>query len=134
MQSHWVRLEAGGVVVSLKMGGVMTNDLHRRVERLEVDMEDLKQLVAENARQISQMSGKVDEFVFQAQRLLTNNAERTSIVEGQADRHEATIQRLDRSYEAQQQAQNEFRITTNAALERIDRVLDYLMRQSGREG
>jgi predicted RNase H-like nuclease (RuvC/YqgF family) len=112
----------------------MTNDLHRRVERLEVDMEDLKQLVAENARQISNLSGKVDEFVFQAQRLLTNNAERISIVEGQADRHEATIQRLDRSYEAQQQAQNEFRITTGAALERIDRVLDYLMRQSGREG
>lgn len=118
----------------------MAIELHQRTERLEIDMEELKQLVADNARQISQMSGKVDqlsgkvdEFVFQAQRLLTNSAERIAIIEGQADRHEATIQRLDRNYEAQQQSQNEFRITTNAALERIDRVLDYLMRQNRRE-
>lgn len=73
----------------------------------------------------------MDEFVFQVQRLLTNNAERALSLEGQIERHEAMIRRLDRNYETQQQALTEYRITTNAALEKIDRVLDYLMRRDG---
>ncbi|WP_256366802.1 hypothetical protein [Anabaena sp. UHCC 0204] len=39
--------------------------------------------------------------------------------------------KLDRNYEEQKLQFQEFQLTTNAALERIDRVLDYLLRQSG---
>lgn len=116
----------------------MTSDLEPRVAKLEVDMEELKQVVVQNNRQIGELSvslarldARIDEFVFQAQRLLTGQAERLERVEGQAERADAIITRLDRNYEAQQSQLAEFRITTNAALERIDRVLDYLMRQQG---
>lgn len=84
---------------------------------------------------VDRVSGRVDEFVFQAQRLFTQQAERLNRTEGQADRLEAVVQLLTRNYEAQQtQLQEfqrstlEFQRTTNAALERIDRVLDYLLR------
>lgn len=116
----------------------MTGNLEQRVERLEVDMEELKRVVEQNNRQIGEMSvgltrleARIDEFVFQAQRLLTQGAERLNRIEPQLERDEAMIQRLDRNYEVQQQQLAEFRTTTNAALDRIDRILDYLMRQQG---
>ena len=39
--------------------------------------------------------------------------------------------KLDRSFEEQKSQFQEFQLTTGAALERIDRVLDYLLRQQG---
>lgn len=79
----------------------------------------------------AQSQSRLDEFVFQAQRLFTQNAERLIRLEGQTERLEALVQRLDRNYSAQQSQLQEFQQTTGAALERIDRVLDYLLRQQG---
>ncbi len=88
---------------------------------------------------VNRVSSRVDEFVFHAQRLFTQQATRLEQTEWQTERLEALeaiMRRLDRNYEAQQaqlqefQAQmQEFQRTTNAALERIDRILDYLLRQ-----
>jgi len=39
--------------------------------------------------------------------------------------------KLDRNYEEQKSQFQEFKLTTGAALERIDRILDYLLRQQG---
>ena len=80
---------------------------------------------------VKQMSNRVDEFVFQAQRLLSQQAGRLINVEGQTDRFEAVIKKLDRNYEEQKASLNEYRKTTNATLERIDRILDYLVKGSG---
>jgi hypothetical protein len=44
---------------------------------------------------------------------------------------EAIARRLDRDYEEEKASMEEWRITTNAALERIDKKLDYLMKGRG---
>ena len=107
------------------------------------------------AQQQAQTAARLDEFIFQAQRLLGNNAERSTQNSGRLDRLEgvtAMLVRLQDRQEAQlerqqtqlerqqthlehQQAQiermdreyAEYQRTTNAALERIDRLLDYLI-------
>ncbi|BAZ78947.1 hypothetical protein PN497_08145 [Sphaerospermopsis kisseleviana CS-549] len=102
--------------------------------------------------QLDQLSSRVDEFVFHAQRLFNKMGEDVEITKARTDRLEALMLKMDRNYEAQQsqlqefqrqtqefqrQTQEfqrqtqEFQRTTGAALERIDRVLDYLLRQSG---
>jgi chromosome segregation ATPase len=99
-------------------------------------MEGLAQRMDELAQQQAQTAARLDEFIYQSQRLLTQNAERMIQHEGRLerldgvmamlsrlqDRQQAQIERMDRDYE-------EHRRTTNAALERIDRLLDYLIRR-----
>lgn len=123
---------------------------NQRLDRLTVTVEDISQKVDElttaaahtqrqideltatqtqTQAQLNQLSSRVDEFVFQAQRLFTQSAERLIRVEGQTERLEAIVQLLNRNYTAQQSQLQEFQLTTNAALARIDRVLDYLLRQ-----
>jgi septal ring factor EnvC (AmiA/AmiB activator) len=118
----------------------MTGNLDQRVTKIEGDMEEVRRLLQETARsqattqqQLDALGQRVDSFVFEAQRLFTQEAERLNRLEPQIERAEAIIQRLDRNYTEQQAQLAEFRLTTNAALERIDRVLDYLMRQTGSE-
>jgi chromosome segregation ATPase len=79
---------------------------------------------------VNQVSSRVDEFVFQVQRLFTQQADRLIRLEGQTERLEALFQLLNRNYEGQQSQLQEFQRTTGAALERIDRVLDYLLKQN----
>jgi chromosome segregation ATPase len=105
--------------------------LSDRQDRTQAQLDQLSSKVDDLTTIQSQTSSRLDEFIFQVQRLLTQNAERLIRVEGQADRLEALLLRLDRNYEAQQSQFLEFQRTTNAALERIDRVVDYLMRQQG---
>lgn len=123
-----------------------------QLDQLTVTVEDISQKVDELSEaqsqtqtQLNQLSSQVDEFVFQAQRLFAQGGERLNNAEGiiqllnrdrvghetRIDRLEEIVQRLDRNYEAQQSQFQEFQRTTNAALERIDRVLDYLLRQQG---
>lgn len=112
--------------------------------RTEQQAERIDQLISSQNRtqtqldqltaRVDQLSSRVDTFVFEAQRLFTKSGTALELVEGQTERLEAIVRRLDRNYEAQQSQLQEFKRTTNAALERIDRVLDYLLRQSGGGG
>lgn len=102
-----------------------------QLDRLTVTVENISQKVDDLTVAQAQSQSRMDEFVFQAQRLFTQSAERLIRVEGQTERLEALVQRLDRNYSAQQSQLQEFQQTTGAALERIDRILDYLLRQQG---
>ncbi|MDY6898410.1 MAG: hypothetical protein SWZ49_10075 [Cyanobacteriota bacterium] len=87
--------------------------------------------IGQMSNRVGQLSSRVDEFVFQSQRLFGQQATRLINVEGQTERFEAVIRKLDRNYEEQKANLNEYRKTTNATLERIDRILDYLVKGSG---
>lgn len=82
-------------------------------------------------QKVDQLTDRVDNFVYHAQRLFTALGDRLVPIKGQTDRFEPVIKMLARNYEAQQSQLQEFQITTNASLERIDRILDYLLKQSG---
>lgn len=130
----------------------MSNGLESRMDRVEATLDRVAALTEQNSQQLSRLDARVDEFVFQAQRLISQQAERLNVSEARLERMESiaasltrneeanrarlnrldeTIERLDRNYEIAQSNFAEFQRTTNAALERIDRVLDYLMRQQG---
>ncbi|MEO1186354.1 MAG: hypothetical protein AAFX46_17480, partial [Cyanobacteria bacterium J06636_27] len=102
-----------------------------RLNRVEVQLSQLAEAQLQTQTSVKQMSNRIDEFVFQAQRLLSQQAGRLINVEGQTERFEAVIRKLDRNYEEQKSSLNEYRKTTNATLERIDRILDYLVKGSG---
>nr|MDZ8041520.1 6-aminohexanoate hydrolase [Nostoc sp. CreGUA01] len=80
---------------------------------------------------IDQLSDKVDAFITHTQRLFTKTGSEVEVTKARTERLEAMMLRLDRNYEEQKSQSQEFQRTTVAALERIDRVLDYLMRQQG---
>lgn len=120
------RLTATVEDISQKVDELTTAQAHTQRQ-----IDELTATQTQTQAQLNQLSSKVDEFVFQAQRLFTQNAERLIRAEGQTERLEALVQLLNRNYTAQQSQLQEFQLTTNAALARIDRVLDYLLRQQG---
>jgi len=67
----------------------------------------------------------------QTQRLFNKAGGEIEETKARTERLEAIMLKLDRNYEEQKSQFQEYQLTTNAALERIDRVLDYLLRQSG---
>ncbi|MBW4558715.1 MAG: 6-aminohexanoate hydrolase [Trichormus sp. ATA11-4-KO1] len=89
--------------------------------------------VAQNRTQtqLDQLSSRLDEFIFHTQRIFNQQATVLERADGRSERLEVIITRLDRNYEEQKSEFREFQRTTGAALERIDRVLDYLLRQQG---
>ena len=129
----------------------------QRLDRIEDEFETVKQLLASAASyaemahqglaeltikqdrtqiQLDQLSVKLDqtdtrlnEFIFHTQRLFTQAGTRVEQLEGRTERLENIVELLNRNYQVQQNQFSEFQRTTNAALERIDRVLDYLLRQ-----
>jgi chromosome segregation ATPase len=80
---------------------------------------------------VDQLSSRVDEFIFHTQRLFNKAGGEIEETKARTERLEALMLKLDRNYEEQKSQFQEYQLTTNAALERIDRVLDYLLRQSG---
>ncbi|NET57404.1 MAG: 6-aminohexanoate hydrolase [Symploca sp. SIO2E6] len=122
----------------------------QRLNRLEDEFETVKELLTSAAKyaestnerldqltvsqettqtQLDQLSERVDAFIFNAQRLFSQTGERMIVVEGQTERLVGVVQMLQRNYSAQQSQLQEFQLTTNAALERMDRILDYLLKQ-----
>ncbi len=97
----------------------------------EAQLERTSLAQAATEAQLERTNQRLDEFIFQVQRLLSRDAERLDIVEGRIERLEAIAQRLDRNYEAQQSQFREFQITTRASQERQERVLEYLLRRDG---
>jgi chromosome segregation ATPase len=80
---------------------------------------------------VDQLSDKVDSFITHTQRLFTKAGGEIEETKARTERLEALMLKLDRSFEEQKSQFQEFQLTTGAALERIDRVLDYLLRQQG---
>ncbi|NET08441.1 MAG: 6-aminohexanoate hydrolase [Merismopedia sp. SIO2A8] len=93
--------------------------------------------------QLDQLSERVDSFVFEAQRLFNQQAQRLNRLEGHTESLSAVVQMLNRTHQASQsqlqelqratqefqRASLEYQRSNTAAIERIDRVLDYLLRQ-----
>ncbi|NEP62687.1 MAG: 6-aminohexanoate hydrolase [Symploca sp. SIO2G7] len=106
-----------------------SSSANERLEQLTVKVDRLTESQETTQTQLNQLSERVDAFVFNAQRLFSQTGERMIIVEGQTERLVGVVQMLQRNYSAQQSQLQEFQLTTNAALERIDRILDYLLKQ-----
>jgi predicted nucleic acid-binding Zn-ribbon protein len=80
---------------------------------------------------VDQLSDRVDSFITHTQRLFTKAGGEIEETKARTERLEALMLKLDRSFEEQKSQFQEFQLTTGAALERIDRILDYLLRQQG---
>lgn len=116
----------------------MTQSSESRIDRIEGNIVNLTDAQARTQVQLDQLTGRVDqlssrvdEFVFQSQRLFTQLGTNLERVDGRTESLEAIVRRLDRNYEEQKSQFREFQVTTNAALERIDRVLDFLIGTQG---
>lgn len=101
-----------------------------RVDQLVASQAQTQTQLDQLTQKVDQLAERVDSFVYHAQRLFTALGERLVPVEGQTERFEPVIRMLARNYEAQQSQLQEFQVTTRASLDRIDRVLDYLVKQS----
>ncbi|WP_413171628.1 6-aminohexanoate hydrolase [Anabaena azotica] len=104
---------------------------NRRIDDLGAKQDRTQTQLDQLGVKVDQLSNRVDEFVFHTQRLFNKAGSETEETKARTERLEALMLKLDRNYEEQKSQFQEFQRSTNAALERIDRVLDYLLRQSG---
>ena len=102
---------------------IMLDELGAKQDRTQTQLDQL-------GMRIDQLSSRVDEFIFHTQRLFNKAGGEIEETKARTERLEAIMLKLDRNYEEQKSQFQEYQLTTNAALERIDRVLDYLLRQS----
>ncbi len=101
------------------------------LDELSVKQDRTQSHLDQQKERIDQLSDKVDAFITHTQRLFTKTGSEVEETKARTERLEALMLKLDRNYEEQKSQSQEFQRTTVAALERIDRVLDYLMRQQG---
>ncbi len=115
-----------------------------QLDQLAVKVDALANAQEGTQAQLDRLSLRIDSFVFEVGRLFTQQSERLDRSEGQTERLEAIVQMLNRNYQAQQsqlqelqrattefqRASQEYQRSNSAALERIDRILDYLLRQN----
>jgi uncharacterized coiled-coil DUF342 family protein len=102
-----------------------------QLDQLTVKQDRTQTQLNQLGTKVDQLSSRVDEFVFHTQRLFNKAGSETEETKARTEILEALMLKLDRNYEEQKSQFSEFQRSTNAALERIDRVLDYLLRQSG---
>jgi chromosome segregation ATPase len=131
------------------------------------EFEDVKVLVGVAARSsetasaaaerastaVASLSGKLDEYIYQSQRVITQHSERLSRVEGQSERLEAVfamqqrqMERLERNHDVLQQVMatqqeqlirqqqqlermDETQRSTNAALDQLGSILNQLIKR-----
>ena len=117
---------------------IMLDELGAKQDRTQIMLDELgiKQDCTQSqldqlGMRVDQLSSRVDEFIFHTQRLFNKAGGEIEETKARTERLEALMLKLDRNYEEQKSQFQEYQLTTNAALERIDRVLDYLLRQSG---
>lgn len=111
--------------------------IEQRLDRIEENIASLTEAqrrtqsqLNQVVEQVDQMSSRVDQFVYHTQRLFTKAGTAIEKVEGTTETLEAIVRRLDRSHREMQSQQQEFRITTNASLEQITQVTNYLLRNT----
>ncbi|MCC5663836.1 hypothetical protein LC653_07850 [Nostoc sp. CHAB 5784] len=100
-------------------------------DRTQSHLDQIGVRVDQIGGKVDQLSDKVDSFITHTQRLFTKAGSEIEETKARTERLEALMLKLDRSFEEQKSQFQEFQLTTGAALERIDRVLDYLLRQQG---
>ncbi|MTJ33021.1 6-aminohexanoate hydrolase [Aphanizomenon sp. UHCC 0183] len=110
---------------------IMLDELGTKQDRTQIMLDELGTKQDRTQTQLDQLSSRVDEFIFHTQRLFNKAGSEIEETKARTERLEALMLKLDRNYEEQKSQFQEYQLTTNAALERIDRVLDYLLRQSG---
>ncbi|MBG1264148.1 6-aminohexanoate hydrolase [Nostoc commune] len=104
---------------------------NRRLDELTLKQDRTQSQLDQIGGKVEQLSDKVDSFVTHTQRLFTRAGSEVEETKARTERLEALMLKLDRNFEEQKSQFQEFKITTGAALERIDRILDYLLRQQG---
>ncbi|MBE8965814.1 6-aminohexanoate hydrolase [Nostocales cyanobacterium LEGE 12452] len=107
------------------------DDLTIKQDRTQSHLDQLGVRVDQIGEKVDQVSDKVDNFITHTQRLFTKAGSEIEETKARTERLEALMLKLDRNFEEQKSQFQEFQLTTGAALERIDRVLDYLLRQQG---
>jgi DNA-binding transcriptional regulator YbjK len=114
----------------------MTADLEQRVTKLEADMETtqaiLRQLAESQVRtdqNLDRLSQRVDSFVYEAQRLLTNQGGKLERAEAALETLAATAQRHDRELREDRQQSQESQMRMDSMISRLDALVNYLMQQ-----
>ena len=107
------------------------DELTIKQDRTQSHLDELGVRIDQVGAKVDQVSDKVDSFITHTQRLFTKAGNEIEETKARTERLEALMLKLDRSFEEQKSQFQEFQLTTGAALERIDRVLDYLLRQQG---
>ncbi|BBD65272.1 hypothetical protein NIES4072_10600 [Nostoc commune NIES-4072] len=107
------------------------DELTIKQDRTQSHLDQLGARIDQVGVKVDQVSDRVDSFITHTQRLFTKAGSEIEETKARTERLEALMLKLDRSFEEQKSQFREFQLTTGAALERIDRVLDYLLRQQG---
>ncbi len=106
---------------------------HERLDRLTEKMdryaEERQQRDREIDERLDRLDTRVSEVIFHAERLIGNWSRYSQQNNHRIERLEQILANQERMMARQQEEYQEFRRTTTAALERIDRILDYLMRR-----
>lgn len=87
------------------------------------------QALGQLGQRVDQLAGRIDEFVFQAQRLISNQSDRLSRTEAAVESIADSVGRLTRNSEADRAAFRNYSERNDAMIDRLDRLVDYLMRQ-----
>lgn len=116
----------------------MTTDLENRIDRLEAILLQTAQLQQQNQQQLNELNNRlhqltmrVDSFVFEAQRVLSNHGDRLSRVEAAIETTVASYQRLDRNAEADRAEMRAAGQRMDSMIGRLDALMNYLMSQQG---
>ncbi|MDZ8064717.1 MAG: 6-aminohexanoate hydrolase [Nostoc sp. DedQUE08] len=107
------------------------DELTIKQDRTQSHLDQLEVRIDRVGAKVDQLSERVDSFITYTQRLFTKAGSEIEETKARTERLEALMLKLDRNFEEQKSQFQEFQLTTGAALERIDRVLDYLLRQQG---
>ncbi|MEC4816112.1 MAG: 6-aminohexanoate hydrolase [Scytonema sp. PMC 1069.18] len=114
--------ELAAVRQLLTSAAIYAESANRGVDRLTAAQ-------AQTQAQLDSIIDRVDVFVSESQRLFTRLGTVAERVDGRTESLEVVVRRLDRNYEEQKSQFQEFKQTTEAALSRIDRLLDYLVKR-----
>lgn len=99
------------------------------METLQATMQQLAQAQLRTQQNIDQLTGRIDSFVFEVQRVLTNQGDRLERIEAMVESNADAIGRLTRNSEADRVAFRSYTERTDAMIGRLDNLVDYLMRQ-----
>lgn len=116
------------------------DNLTKRIDRNAEQIEHNNRQIQSNAEQVNELAvsqkasqERLDSFIFHSERIENKEVGRLERIEAATEVLQGLCQNLARNFEAQRQEFREWKITVNASLERIDRILDYLMRNSPRD-
>jgi predicted nucleic acid-binding Zn-ribbon protein len=99
------------------------DDIDSRLDQLGDEI-DLVRTVQEGVRRETRSNSQA---LARLERTVTNLADIARL-------HQQALRQSERQFQEFQRNNQEFQRTTNAALERIDRILDYLIKQPGGHG